>query len=533
MPAQDVIQQKLEAARRELLDLTGRNRLLNAQRSSSRSSRLEIVDEKTQEVFRRLVVEGKAMSFLPGIDPDEEPDLLETRRESEAPAEPQASPTVPSPLGGEGAQRADEREGTSNVQHSTFNIENSELEAGRVPPTLALGQPDEDEPGEEEAEGPAERHIDDNLQTPLTTEKLQRRLLNLFYDARTYQEEQGVNILFLALGFLKWYEPDRPDRPRYAPLILVPVVLARRSAGTKFRIRYADEEIITNLSLGEKLKVDFKVELPEIPEGEDLDPSAYFDAVRTAVATEERWQVLSDDIVLWFFSFSKFLMYRDLQSENWPAARPIDQHPLVESLLTTGFASQPPLCGEEAHIDALLDPRDTIHVTDADSSQAIAIEEVRRGRNLVIQGPPGTGKSQTITNLIAASPDAVQNRIREVAGQFALSVAQVRAVWSLIGNRFGVVFSEKVPDEGRRSLTGTDIPLEFVRWSIRHEDARTLDDLVERRLMLTFTAGLSRETLEELAGEMIDAGLLAVSEVEAAIDEATIRLRHYYGMCPK
>jgi very-short-patch-repair endonuclease len=412
MPAQEVIQQKLEAARRELLDLTGRNRLLNTQRTSSRSSRLEIVDEKTQEVFRRLVIECKTMGFLPEIDPNEEPGLSDRPGEDgpasaepvsvDSPVEVTESDRVPSPLGGEGARRADEGEETSNVQRSTVNVESSEFQ---VPPSLrplTLGQPEEDDPASEE-EGSAARHIDDNLQTSLTTEKLQKRLLNLFYDARTYQEEQGVNILFLALGFLKWYEPDKPDRPRYAPLILVPVVLARRSAGTKFRIQYADEEIITNLSLGEKMKVDFKIELPEIPEGEDLDPAACFDAVRTAIASEERWEVLSDDIVLWFFSFSKFLMYRDLQSENWPTARPIDQHPLVESLLTTGFASQPPLCGEEAHIDALLDPRDTIHVTDADSSQAIAIEEVRRGRNLVIQGPPGTGKSQTITNLIAAA----------------------------------------------------------------------------------------------------------------------------------
>jgi very-short-patch-repair endonuclease len=410
MPEPEVIQQKLEAARRELLDLTGRNRLLNTQRSSSRSSRLEIVDEKSAEVFRHLVVEGKAMSFLPAIDPPKEPDL------------PDSSGKL---------NFDDDGPGVETTTDLKFDDEGSSLEATEAPGDfqqtdavsgsplpkfveddstphfhrpLALGQPDEDEPvADEEEDGPAARHIDDNLQSALATEKLQKRLLRLFYDARTYEEEQGVNILFLALGFLKWFEPDKPDRPRYAPLILVPVVLARRSAGTKFRIRYADEEIITNLSLGEKLKVDFKIELPDIPEDEDLDPAAYFDAIRTAVASEETWEVLDDDIVLWFFSFSKFLMYRDLQSENWPPARPIDQHPLVKSLLTTGFASQPPLCGEEAHIDALLDPADTIHVTDADSSQAIAIEEVRRGRNLVIQGPPGTGKSQTITNLIAAA----------------------------------------------------------------------------------------------------------------------------------
>ena len=41
------------------------------------------------------------------------------------------------------------------------------------------------------------------------------------------------------------------------------------------------------------------------------------------------------------------------------------------------------------------------HVLDADSSQALAIHDAARGRNMVIQGPPGTGKSQTIANIIA------------------------------------------------------------------------------------------------------------------------------------
>lgn len=421
MPEQDVIQQKLEAARRELLDLTGRNRLLNTQRSSSRSSRLEIVDEKSQEVFRHLVLEGKAMGFLPGIDPAEVPDLTDT----------------PDSLNfdddGPGLKVTEELEFDDVTGESSGDSFDARQEASLTDFVEAhtpsdfhcapeLGQPDENESDENESDdsgqdGPADRHVDSNLQTPLTSEKLQKRLLRLFYDARTYEEEQGVNILFLALGFLKWVEPDKSDKPRYAPLILVPVVLSRRSAGTKFRIRYADEEIITNLSLAEKLKVDFNLELPQIPE-EDLDPAAYFEVVRTAVASEETWEVLGDDMVLWFFSFSKFLMYRDLQTENWPAGQPINQHPLIASLLTSGFASQPPLCGEEAHVDALLDPAETIHVTDADSSQAIAIEEVRRGRNLVIQGPPGTGKSQTITNLIATAVNE-RKRVLFVAEKMA------------------------------------------------------------------------------------------------------------------
>src|SRR5437870_1242234 len=49
----------------------------------------------------------------------------------------------------------------------------------------------------------AERHKDTKLQTSLTAKQLHNRLLATYYAANTYVEEQGVNILFLALGMLQ------------------------------------------------------------------------------------------------------------------------------------------------------------------------------------------------------------------------------------------------------------------------------------------------------------------------------------------
>ena len=49
------------------------------------------------------------------------------------------------------------------------------------------------------------------LQTKLSPEALQKRLLDIWYDARTLEEEQGVNILYLGLGLLKWFEDDKSD----------------------------------------------------------------------------------------------------------------------------------------------------------------------------------------------------------------------------------------------------------------------------------------------------------------------------------
>jgi hypothetical protein len=58
---------------------------------------------------------------------------------------------------------------------------------------------------------------------------------------------------------------------------------------------------------------------------------------------------------------------------------------------------------EDANIDPFIPPADMMHIVDCDSSQALAVHEVRRGRDMVIQGPPGTGKSQTIANIVASA----------------------------------------------------------------------------------------------------------------------------------
>jgi Protein of unknown function (DUF4011) len=51
--------------------------------------------------------------------------------------------------------------------------------------------------------------VDTKLQTALTSDGLQNRLLALYRDARLIMEEQGVNILYLALGRLKWFEAEK------------------------------------------------------------------------------------------------------------------------------------------------------------------------------------------------------------------------------------------------------------------------------------------------------------------------------------
>ena len=64
------IQMKLNAARTELLDLGSRNPLINYRLSKARG--VEIVDESPPDIYRILVQDGKAMSFLPKPEPEED-----------------------------------------------------------------------------------------------------------------------------------------------------------------------------------------------------------------------------------------------------------------------------------------------------------------------------------------------------------------------------------------------------------------------------------------------------------------------------
>src|SRR5262249_29886460 len=214
----------------------------------------------------------------------------------------------------------------------------------------------------------------------------------------------------------------------FAPLVLVPVTLVRVSGGDGCLLRGRDDEIFANISLREKLKTNFEIQLPDIPDVEQWKPSIYFDNVRREIRRQPTWDVDSLAVGLGFFTFSKFMMWRDLDVTVWPN-QSLLEHPLLNLLLdenAPGFETFPPLVPDDMPIEERIDLSKCIHVVDADSSQAIVVEEAREGRSLVVQGPPGTGKSQTITNIIAA---AAYN------GKSVLFVAEKTAALQVVHDR--------------------------------------------------------------------------------------------------
>ncbi|MGQ3074186.1 MAG: DUF3320 domain-containing protein [Ferrovibrionaceae bacterium] len=326
----------------------------------------------------------------------------------------------------------------ANTRGNVLNIVNERsddvfvvLFGGRTMRFAALGQDRAEDAGQPVIADNVDRgfaqarQADNQLDTRLGPDGLQKKLLRIAREAQTAEEESGVNMLYLALGFLTWYEDKSSGLPREAPLVLLPVELCRNPRTSTYDLRARDEDALTNLPLQQRLKDDFGIDLPELEIGESWKPADYFALVQDVIAARDRWKIDADAIQLGFFSFSKLLMYRDLDIGAWEG-NALASHALTRGLLYERFEAEAPLFGPTDRLDAVLPPEKLFHVVDADASQAKVIEEVRAGRNLVVQGPPGTGKSQTITNIVAAA-------VRE--GKRVLFLAEKMAALSVVHER--------------------------------------------------------------------------------------------------
>jgi len=325
--------------------------------------------------------------------------------------------------------RANTRGNVLNIVNERSDDVHAILCAGKTMRFLALGvdktEADDIVLVDQASEIGEDRYTDNQLETRLGPDSLQKKLLKIAREAKTAEEEQGVNILYLAIGFLTWFEDVNSDRAREAPLVLLPVELVRNARTSTYDLKLRDEDLITNLPLQRRLSEDFGLKLPDLEFEEGWRPSDYFVAIEERIADRPRWKVDRDGMQLGFFSFSKLLMYLDLALEAWPDGM-LEQHELTRGLLYEGFEPEEPLFGPDDRLDEVLPPEKLFHVVDADASQARVIEEVRSGRNLVVQGPPGTGKSQTITNIIATAA-------RE--GRTVLFVAEKMAALSVVHDR--------------------------------------------------------------------------------------------------
>ena len=239
------------------------------------------------------------------------------------------------------------------------------------------------------------------LRSTLASADMLRRLKEIFRLAKTDLEESGVNALYLAIGFLRWRPKGANAKDCRAPILLMPVQMARKNVREGYTVSRLDDDTMLNATLVEFLRAEFGLSvqgldpLPEDASG--VDVQKVFAAFRDAVKGMEGWDV-EEDAAIGNFSFGKFVMWKDLSARS----AQLSAHPLVSHLMKGG--------GDyDDGVDVFPPEEIASHIKygevfaplSADSSQMAAVLYSAMGKSFVLHGPPGTGKSQTITNLIA------------------------------------------------------------------------------------------------------------------------------------
>jgi very-short-patch-repair endonuclease len=324
------LQEKLNEWKRQLLDLSKRNRLLHFKETKRQT--LCVEQPRTEEVFKRIVGVEKPLTVV-GVDPKSLVNLIDDATDSDP---------------------------TSASQPIKVN----EIRFVGSPQTVATA------------------------------------LYTLRARSKIELEERGVGVLFLAFGFLHWFESDDSDYEIVSPIVLAPVDLDRETMLEPYRVVPRDDEVVANPTLQKILVDQFKIKLPDLPGEEDWSLVDYLEQVRLMIASKSRWRV-EDVTYLSIFSFMKLNMYRDLENGLSNA----EESPLLQalagdrSLLVSTMGDTCEIPARE--LDARVELSQCLQVLDADSSQQQAIELAKAGGSFVLQGPPGTGKSQTIVNIIA------------------------------------------------------------------------------------------------------------------------------------
>lgn len=292
-----------------------------------------------------------------------------------------------------------------------------------------------------------------NIETLYSTygeKQLHSALTNMRNRGKASIDERGVNILYVALGFVEWDDPASPGDRWRAPLILSPVTIERQNGG--FAVWGTNDETFINPALIYKFFSEYKIQLPENfldPTSDELNEiiTNYSAMLENSKKLFNNYCQVVQTSVIGIFSFAKIAMFRELTTlgpekllENETIASLVDVN--HEYGLSNGD-------GEEIDLDDFFEQSRPALVVEADSSQVEAVFYSQAGRNLAIQGPPGTGKSQTIVNLIADALSRNQTVLFVAEKRVALDVVQKRLKGAGLGNASLVIHPGK--PQGRDS----------------------------------------------------------------------------------
>lgn len=402
----DLVKQKLENLRPKLLDLSRRNPLIATKLGPRSNSHIRAVDELPDILFFKLN-NGQPMRLIPLPDIDDDPrdeqtasfreTLINSRLVDEEyvsemeTVDRDADDYVDQTRRIERALKDRVRDALGlapRVRKPEVNlIQHAKING--ITPSYELPTPD--------AEHPDGRHTDDNIQTLLLPNDLERKLNAIISKCRTWVQETGMNVLHIAYGFLEWSDGIQTETS-FAPLVLCEAQIDKRrtAQGIEFSICGTGEEALINTVLAEKLRLDFGVELPPFS---GTSAEQYLADVSKLSPRNMIWRVRRQ-VAIGVFPSARMAMYHDLDPEQ-PG---FPQSDIIDALLGgSNVDSASPFADEYEVDDPEVEHKVPCLVMDADSSQFSTLVDMAEGKNLAVEGPPGTGKSQTIVNAIAAA----------------------------------------------------------------------------------------------------------------------------------
>ncbi len=249
--------------------------------------------------------------------------------------------------------------------------------------------------------------------------RIAKELDRIYKETKDAMAESGANTLYLVLGELRWVEYSKPY---YAPIILIPIEMIRKSANEGYVIRGAGDETQVNITLLEFLKQKFNLEIPGLnppPMDEHgVDVAKIFAMIRSAIIGKKNWDIL-ENAYIGNFSFTQFVMWNDIHTHPEMLRR----SPVVQALMD----------GEvewNTYMPSIDQKEQPYLAVNVDESQLRAVNMAANDVSFVLHGPPGAGKSQTITAMIS-------NALTR--GKTVLFVAEKPAALNVVKNRLDAI----------------------------------------------------------------------------------------------
>ena len=400
----ELVKRKIDNLRPKLLDLSRRNPLIATKLSPRSNSHIRVVDELPDILYFKLnngqtmrlvplpaidddprdeqapafrdalinarLTDEKYLSEMESVDRDAD-DYIDRTRQIERSLKDRVRELL-------GMPARTKKEEVNLIQHAKIN---------GITPSYELPIPDRTHT--------KNRHSDDDIQTLLLPNDLERKLSAIVSKCRTWVQETGINVLHIAYGFLEWSDGIQTETS-FAPLLLCEANIEKQRTvkGVEFYISGMGDDPEINAVLAEKLRLDFGVELPPFA-GTSVEE--YFSDVAKLSPRNMTWRVRRQ-VAIGVFPSARMAMYHDLDADQpgFPKSE------IVQSLLGGSSTHSASPFADEYEVDRPdIERKVPCIVMDADSSQFSTLVDIADGKNLAVEGPPGTGKSQTIVNAIA------------------------------------------------------------------------------------------------------------------------------------